>query len=60
MSIHKDKRRINKVWQACNPLGEWYTYAIVGSGKNSFIATLSNGAMADYYQSKVGTRYFNG
>ena len=59
MSIHKDRRKINKVWQACNYLGEWSTYAIVGSGKNSFVATLSNGAMAEYYQKLVGTEYFN-
>jgi len=53
----KDMRRINKVWQACNPLGEWFTYARVGSGKNAFITTLSVGAMADHYRYLLGKRY---
>lgn len=53
----KDRRQINKVWHACNPKGEWYTYALVGTGKNSFIATISIGAMADYYQRLIGTIY---
>lgn len=57
--MNKDRRQINKVWQACNHLGEWFTYALIGTGKNSFIATLSNGAMADYYQRLIGQRYFS-
>ena len=55
----KDRRQINKIWEACNCLGEWYTYAIVGTGKNSFVATLSNGAMADYHQRLIGQQYFS-
>jgi len=56
----KDMRRINEVWQACNHLGEWFTYARVGSSKNAFITTLAVGAMADRYQHLVGKRYSNG
>ena len=38
--MKKDKRQINKIWQATNPLGEVYEYAKIGSGKNSYIKTL--------------------
>lgn len=53
----KDLRRVNKVWEGCNPKGEWFTYARIGSGKNSYIATLSVGAMAQYYQRYIGQVY---
>lgn len=55
--MRKDMRQVNKVWEACNPLGEWYTYAQIGTGKNAFVATLSNGAMANYYQHLIGEVY---
>ena len=38
-----DKRRINKIWDFCNHLGEWFTFGLVGSGKNSVVVTLNNG-----------------
>jgi len=55
--MKQDRRQINKVWEACNYWGEWSTYAIVGSGKNSFTVTLSSGAMANYYQQYIGQRF---
>lgn len=55
--MRRDNRRINQVWQSCNRLGEWYTFALVGSGKNSKVVTLSNGAMANYYQDSIGNLY---
>lgn len=57
--MRRDMRRLNKVSQACNPQGHWYTYGQVGTGKNSLIVTLSSGAMADYYSRYVGELWKN-
>ena len=50
-----DKRKINKVWDACNPKGEWHTFAIVGSGKDSYIKTLRAGGMSESDYNLIGT-----
>ena len=39
--MKKDRRRINKTWQFTNPHGETYLFAKIGSGKNSYLKTLS-------------------
>jgi len=49
-----DKRQINKVWEACNPIGQWFTYALVGSGKNSFVLTLHEGRATEHDYNSVG------
>ena len=41
MSNKKDRRKINKIWIATNPLGETYKYGLKGSGKNSVVVTLA-------------------
>ena len=47
-----DKRQINKVWEAQNPIGQWFTYALIGSGKSFFVKTLHEGrATTDDYDS---------
>lgn len=38
-----DRRRINKIWDFQNPNGHWFTFGLVGSGKNQVIVTLSAG-----------------
>lgn len=53
-----DMRQVNKVWDACNWLGEWCTYAIVGNGKNSIVVTLHVGSMIPSDQDLIGRRYF--
>ena len=50
-------RRINKVWDFQNPEGIWYTFAIVGSGKNSVVVTLSGGAVIPNKERLLGTVY---
>ena len=43
----EDRRQINKVWDACNPIGQWFTYALIGSGKNSYVYTLHEGRQTE-------------
>ena len=57
MARRRDMRRINRVWDACNRKGEWHTFALVGSGKNRFIATLHAGAKTRADMSRVGDVY---
>lgn len=38
--MKKDRRQINKTWEATNPLGEKFLFGKVGSGKNSYIKTI--------------------
>lgn len=54
----RDRRQINKVWEACNRLGEWHTFAYVGTGKNRILVTLHAGAMIDADQNRIGNVYF--
>ena len=55
---NRDMRRINKVWDACNPHGQWYTYAQVGVGKNKTIVTLHHGRMTQNDWEYLGKPYF--
>lgn len=43
----KDRRTITEVWTFVNPEGEKYTFARVGSGKDSYIKTLSYDGKVD-------------
>ena len=53
----KDSRRINRVWEFRNPLGQVFTFARVGTGSNSVIVTLHAGAMTKQDEERVGTCY---
>lgn len=55
----KDRRQVNKVWEACNPKGEWHTFAYVGTGKNRVLVTLHTGAMNRSDTDRIGTVYYN-
>jgi len=55
--MERDMRRINKIWEACNELGEWHTFAIIGSGKNLYVATLHTGAMRPSDNNRLGSMY---
>ena len=51
--MKKDRRQINAIWQFVNRLGEIFTFAKIGSGKNSYIKTLSyDGNIKDVQQTK--------
>lgn len=39
--MKKDRRQINKRWYFTNKLGETFEFALIGSGKNSYIKTLN-------------------
>lgn len=54
----KDKRLINKVWEDCNRLGEWHTFAYVGTGKGRVLVTLHAGAMTPCDEHRMGDTYF--
>jgi len=49
-----DKRQINKVWDFQNPLGDWFTFALIGKGKNSFVLTLHAGRATEEDYNSVG------
>ena len=55
--MKRDMRRINKISDACNRLGEWFTYAKVGTGKNSTIITLRNGCKQTSDYNLIGIIY---
>jgi len=58
MAKRRDMRQVNKVWDACNPKGEWHTYAWVGTGKNRVLVTLHAGAKTRADENRVGDMYF--
>ena len=49
--------RINHVWDFVNPLNEWHTFAVVGTGKNQIVVTLHAGKMTVDDQNLVGELY---
>ena len=51
----KMKKQINKVWEFCNPMGQWFTFAKVGTGSNSIIVTLHAGKMIKSDKERIGT-----
>lgn len=55
--MRRDMRRINKIWDFLNPMGEWYTFAKIGSGKNSYIATLHTGLITETDKQRLGEIY---
>ena len=55
----RDRRQVHKVWEACNRLGEWHTYAHVGTGKNRVLVTLHVGAMIPSDTNRIGEVYFH-
>ncbi len=57
MAKRKDMRRINKVWDFRNPMGQWFTFALIGSGRNSYVTTLHTGRKTRADSNLVGEVY---